>query len=430
MRLSRTLRGRGTVLVPLFFALASACSDYTSAPYTGGPVPPSATEVVFCNGSEPSWVAFQDGDGAWTRALPVTAAGNVRFRNAFTSTRAGIATARVFSNLTLVSVQYGDPAELQIVGDTLPEDCSTSRPKTLLGTVAGIDTSEVAVIGSSFIRTTVFPEEGLNFALGGLSEGPQDILASRSSRTDRGKLTRLIYRHTSVLPDSTTLPLFDFASPESFAPAIANLTIMGLPPGGGSASSSLRTATGEGLIAFLTSPTTAITRPYYAVPRERLQTGDLHVLAVAAGSASLNGTRTATMYFHAPVDQTLTLGAPMSSPALSVVATAPALRLRARFDSQADYDQQTAITYRQSGGPIVTVAMTATYASRLATGYDLVLPDLSVVAGFDASWTLRSHDPVFWTAFRIGGTLGLGLDAIPVDGSRQRTADGAASFQP
>src|SRR4051812_12133138 len=224
MRLSRTLRGRGIILVPILIALASACSDYTSSPrIDGGPVPSPATEVVFCSGSEPRWVAFQDGDGTWTRALPATAGGKLRFRKAFTSRHAGVATVRVFSNVTLLSVQYGDPAELPIVGDTLPEDCSTSRPKTLLGTVAGLDANEVAVIGSAFFRTTVFPDEGNDFALGGLLEGPQDILASRSGRADRGTLTRMIYRHTPALPDSAILPAFDFASPESFAPAIANL---------------------------------------------------------------------------------------------------------------------------------------------------------------------------------------------------------------
>lgn len=431
MRLSPTLRGGATVLALLTMALAAACSDYTSAPRAGGgPVPPSGTEVVFCSGSEPGWVAFQDGDGAWARAQPVIGGGKVRFRQVFAGTRGAVAIVRVFSNLTMLSVQYGDPAELPSVGDTLPEDCNASRPETILGSVDGLDSNDVAVIGASSFRTTVFPEEGNRFTLGGLFEGPQDILASRSPRTDRGTLTRMIYRHTPALADSATLPAFDFTSPESFAPAVANLTIMGLPPAGASASSSLRTASGEGLIAFLTSPATTITRPYYGVPAERLQTGDLHLLGVAAGSPTLHGTRSATLYFRNPVDQTLTLGAAMSSPEISVIAASPTLRLRARFDTQSDYDRQTSITYRQSEGPIVTVSMTAAYASRVSTGYDLILPDLSTVTGFAASWTLRPREGVFWTAFRIGGTLGLGLDAVPVDGSRQRTADGAASFDP
>jgi hypothetical protein len=435
MRSVRTTRfwsGSSVLVCACALATLEACRDYTSAPPYGGPAAsPQVVDVSFCSAVQPAWVAFQDGDGTWTRTIPTSEGEKIRFRYAFTSNRAGIAVLRRFGDRTMLFVQYASPAELVIVGDTTSGECGSMRSKTLLGTVADLDTSDIAVVSASTsARTFIFPDEGLSFALGGLTQGPQDILAVRSPRANRGNVTRMILRRTPALPDSATIPAFDFTSPESFAPVAANVTIDGLPAEGGSATVSLRTANAESIIAFLTSPTTALTRPYVGVPDARLKTGDLHILAVNAGSPTLFGTRSAVVYFHSPVDQTLTLGAPVNAPEISVVATAPTLRLRARFDTQSDYDQQTSITYRQARGATVNINMTSTYAGRIATGYDLVLPDLSAVAGFDPSWTLQPATEVQWVASRVGGTLGLGLDAVPVNGSSRRTANGAAFFQP
>jgi hypothetical protein len=240
----------------------------------------------------------------------------------------------------------------------------------------------------------------------------------------------MIIRRLPAVVDGASVAPFDFASAESFAPAAANFTIQNLPAEGGPATLSLRTANAESIIAFLTSPGTATTRPYPGVPESRLEPADLHILTVSAGSPTLFGTRSSTVYFHSPVAQTITLGAPVSAPALSVLSTTPTLRLRARFDDQPDYDRLTSITYHQARAATVTVSMTAAYAARSATGYDLVLPDLSSVAGFDRSWTLQPAVGLQWIASRTGGTLGLGSDAKATDGSTRRTAAGAAFFQP
>jgi hypothetical protein len=74
--------------------------------------------------------------------------------------------------------------------------------------------------------------------------------------------------------------------------------------------------------------------------------------------------------------------------------------------------------------------MTAAYAASNATGYDLVVPDLAGVDGFDAQWALMPGEPLLWTAVRIGGTLGVGLNAVPVDGSTSVTATRSGTFNP
>jgi len=68
----------------------------------------------------------------------------------------------------------------------------------------------------------------------------------------------------------------------------------------------------------------------------------------------------------------------------------------------------------------VSVSMTAAYAALVGGGYDLTVPELSGVSGFNAAWALRSTNSLRWTAVRFGGTLGLGIDPLPRDGDVQR----------
>jgi len=67
--------------------------------------------------------------------------------------------------------------------------------------------------------------------------------------------------------------------------------------------------------------------------------------------------------------------------------------------------------------------MTAAYAA-LKGAYDLEIPELSGTANFNQAWALNGPTQLRWTAVRIGGTLGLGLNAVPFDGAVQRVALG------
>ena len=96
--------------------------------------------------------------------------------------------------------------------------------------------------------------------------------------------------------------------------------------------------------------------------------------------------------------------------------------LRARFTPQSDYDRATSIAYQEGATTIVAVSMTAAYAGANAAGYELIIPDLSQVAGFDPAWALRPAEELRWGASRIGGTIGLGIAPVVSDGATQRTA--------
>ena len=406
-------------------AALAACSD---GRLPSPPPPPTTVVVAYCAGLEPTWVAFQDGDAAWTQAQPTPSGSNKTFRHEFAADRGAIATlSGSGGNITVLSVLYGTPAELVTAGDTNPRDCGPAPAKTLLGTVAQLDTNETAFVSASF-NSRVRVSVDRTFELKGLASGPRDLLATRTTRTDGSDvITRLMLRRGVDVPDSTTLPVLDFASAEAFAPAVATVSLDGLGAESAVSGTRLLTDRDELTVSLMIGPTTAVTRPYVALPESQLLAGDLQILSASVSAATTGSARSATLYFRTPADRTLTLGAPLITPTFSTVASAPALRLRAHFVPQSEYDRSAVVVYQQGTTTFVAISMTAAYAALTETGYDLVIPDLSGAVGFDPAWSLHPGATLLWSAGRIGGTLGLGRDAVPSDGATRRgvTATGA-----
>src|SRR5205809_2503627 len=317
-------------------AAVSACSDGTLPSAPPPPPPPITVAVAYCAGLEPTWVAFQDGDAAWTQAPPTPSGSNKTFRHEFAADRGAIATlSGAGSAITVLSVLYGTPAELVTAGDTNPRDCGPAPAKTLLGTVAQLDTNETAFVSASF-NSRVRVSVDRTFELKGLASGPRDLLAARTDGSD--VITRRILRRGIDLPDSTTLPVLDFASAEAFAPAVANVSLDGLGAESAASGTRLLTDRDELTVSLMIGPTTAVTRPYVALPERQLLAGDLQLVSASVSAATTGSARSATLYFRTPTDRTLTLGAPLIPPTFSTVATAPALRLRAHFVPQGEYD--------------------------------------------------------------------------------------------
>src|SRR6266513_5769615 len=331
----------------LFFVVAvSACSDGTLPSAPPPPPPPISVAVAYC--IQPAWVAFEDGDGAWTRAQPVLSGSNTPFRREFAADRGAIATlSRAGGNMTVLSVLYGIPAELGTAGDTNPRDCGPAPAKTLLGTAAGLDTNETAFVGASF-NSRVRVSVDRTFELKGLTSGPRDLLAARTTRTDGSDvITRLMLRRGVDVPDSTTLPVLDFASAEAFAPAVATVSLDGLGAQSAVSGTRLLTDRDELTVSLMIGLTTDVTRPYVALSESQLLANDLQILAASASAATTGSAPSTTLYFRTPTDRTLTLGAPLIPPTFNTVATAPALRLRAHFVPQSDYDRSAFVSYQQ-----------------------------------------------------------------------------------
>jgi hypothetical protein len=428
---------RRTIVAELTLALSvlSACSYDSSAPtYPDTPPPspaPTAVDVAYCRGAEPAWVAFQDGDGAWTRAQPIAAGQYTTFHHAFTSNRGAVARAQEFAGgLTSLSILYGLPSELRIVTDTAFQQCSTDALRTLNGTVAGLGANDVALVSAgNSVRDFTALELGNSWQLRGLLAGPQEFLATRGTRLNGVvSLTKMILRRSPGLPDGATLPTFDFESPEAFQPVVHNVTFAGNNGSAATAYTGLRTAHSNNILSFLAGGGATATSPYFAIPESQLESGELQSVGATTVPVG-NVVRSAAAYFRSPADLTLTFGVMPVAPTLSTIATAPTVRMRAHFVVQDDYDRLATINFQQGANTVVSLSMTEPYA-RGDDGYDLTIPDLSAVPGFDSRWALHTGTQVLWTSARIGGTLASYYNAMPYDGDVSRVATDAGFFTP
>jgi hypothetical protein len=421
------------VLVLALSALA-ACGENQRDPAAPEP-PPTGTpvEVSFCNGAEPQWVAFQDGDGHWTRAQVEVTGQIAKFSHNFTANRGAIATERQLAGaLTFLSVQYGTLDELSIAGDPRTDLCGVPAVNTLLGTVSGIDSNEVVVVSDGrSTRVATDLDAGNIFTLRFVPPGPQELLATRLTDTgDKLILAGYILRHDLELPDGATIPVLDFNSAEVIQPVSRVLTLAGFGPDGAFSGVGLRTAHSDNVFTYGMPEVVAPARAYYAVPEDKLAPGDLQFLSATTSLTNTsNVVRSIAAYFRAPTARTLTFPAIPHPPEVSVVSTAPTMRIRARFDAQADYDRATGVHFQQ-GQNVVALSMTAAYAALNPAGYDLIVPELTGVAGFDARWGLQAGIVTFWQSNRLGGTLGLAPGTVPVDGDTRVFGTDAGSITP
>ena len=107
---------------------------------------------------------------------------------------------------------------------------------------------------------------------------------------------------------------------------------------------------------------------------------------------------------------------------------AGAVRLRARFAGQPDYDRYTSINFQQ-GNTVVSLSMSRAYAT-IAGGYELVVPELTSVPDFDPRWALRRGTQVLWTTARVGGSFVPSYDAMPHEGDVTRAGSDAGFVTP
>lgn len=427
---------RRAIVAELLLALSvlTACSYDSSAPvYPTDPSPSptlSAVDVVYCRGAEPAWLAFQDGDGAWTNAQPIASGQYTKFHHDFASNRGAVARgAELAAGFQTLSILYGAPSELGLVSDTARQQCSGDALRTLNGTVAGLGANDIALVaaGNSIIDFTNV-ETGNTWQLRGLLAGPQEFLATRGTRVNGVvSLTKMILRRSADLADGATLPVFDFESPEAFQPVVRNVTFAGNDGNAVTAYTGLRSAHSNNFLSFLAGGGATATSPYYAIPGDRLEDGELQSVGATSIPAG-NVVRSAIVYFRQPADRTLTFGAVPSAPELAVVAATPTTRLRARFATQPDYDRYTSINFQQDN-TVLSLSMTGAYAT-LAGGYELVVPDLTSVPGFDPRWTLRSGMQLLWTSTRVGGARGLDYYAMPHEGDVIRVGSDAGFITP
>jgi hypothetical protein len=372
--------------------------------------PSTSASYSFCD--TPVWVAVQDGNGPWTH---ITATSGNTFNFQLTSATGGIAiVTRGASSGTSVTVLYASAAELHGATGTTSLPCTVPSGKTVHGSVAGLGATDLATIVLGGSAAGVSGSGPATFDLMNVASGTHDLIASRSAlvagTTPSFAVDRLIIRRSLNPPDGSTLPVLDFGSSESFAPATANATIGNAGADMTFASVAFITANGTSAGFYSSTPGTATTFPYYGVPDAQRIAGDLHSLtAFATPGAGATSSRFGVLYFSAVADKTITLGPVLTAPTITTVATSPYARLRAQLGTQAEYNQLASVSYSQGSGATARtmgVFMTAAYAGGQPN--DLTIPDLSAAAGWDNTWGLQAGVTTTWNVFKAGGTAGLG----------------------
>jgi uncharacterized membrane protein len=363
----------------------------------------------FCDTDRfPLWFAYRDGtSGAWTRVLP---GANQTYSFTINADRGGVAFVIDDGGSDFdVAMFYYTRAELTALGTA---ECQNNPGrKTLTGTVAGLGAGQSATVAIGTGTGTA----SLNgpVTVTNVLDGPTDLFAARTSLNIPTLSTvpsAFVLRRNVNLPNNGSFGTVDFNGAEAFAPATANYTIGNAGADNLTVTMGFSTANGaSGFFAFGPLTGGGTTRPVYGVPSARTQAGDLHyVLAIAVSGTSI--IRQVAGYNREMTDRTLTLGPVLAEPTVSTVATAPYRRLRATGTIPPEYNQAVGIAYTQSGGTgrSWTISMSAGYAG--GTAYDLEVPDLTGVAGFNASWGLVNGLATDWavSASRVENNTGNG----------------------
>ncbi len=366
---------------------------------TAAPVGNNAVSFVFCGGvgKEPIWFAAQSGTGNWTQVLATTANTYTFEVNAI----GGAAWVTAYgSNGYELNIVYGTASEFATLGPT-----GFCRPatKTIFGTASGFAALESATIsfGGSLATASA---AATNWTANGVPAGVQDLLGVRSvtattppfMSTPNGVVVRrgLDIAHNGNAGD------VNFAGAP--APSSATVTI-----GNGLgdllfATTTLNTTNSTGLqIGAFGIPDATATRTIYGVPT--LESGDVHGLQVSAIDSPI-GVRSYTTYFTALANQTVTLGAPLNTPAVSVLSASPHAQLRMMLTKQAEYQRFWGVRYTQlhaTGDRATSIQMTAGYLGAAGT-VDMLIPSFGTTANWSAHFGLRTGLQVDFSVIASG----------------------------
>jgi hypothetical protein len=355
-------------------------------------------------------MAFKDGAGAWTQVVGV----NNTYEFSMTAEKGAIAFATAESLTTYATtIYYGTREEFGVIGTsqcTSPDELT----KTVNGSVAGLGLTDQATVTLGGSVASVLGAGSPNFTLQTVSEGVQDLIASKVAIDVGGggatmSLEKLIFRRGLNPVDGSTLPVLDFTGAEAFDPVTQDLTVNNLGTDQSVVNLSYFTANGAGA-SFFSDVAGGGTRTFPAVPGDQQEAEDLHLLNVVAGPSTqpADHSRGAMVMFKDAADQTVDMGPLLAGVSVSTESTVPYARLRTQYTIQAEYDDLWLLGFSQSGGNSVGVFATNGYQAG-AGSLDFTIPDFSGVAGWDNSWGLI---PGMETEWFLSASGWMGSDGI------------------
>lgn len=297
--------------------------------------------------------------------------------------------------LLQTTMLFNTRSELTALGGV--ECVSNPALKSVGGTVAGLAAGQTASIALGGASATASVNGA--FTIPNAPVQATDLFAARVT-FNLGTLTqvpdRFVLRRNINPAAGSTMPVVDFGSAESFAPATADYTFANANGDNITVSTGLYTSRGAaGFFSWGAFNNASTVRTVYGLPSAQTEAGDLHqVLGIAINGTSV---RSVAQYNRELSARTYTFGPALGEPTVTPVPTSPYVRLRATGLFQPEYGDAVGISYTQSTTPSRAWAINASrgYTSNSAT-YELVLPDFTGVAGFDNTWALQSGSEVSW----------------------------------
>lgn len=400
-----TISGTGTGITA-----ASTTIALTVAPASSG----GNISWQFCGSSVPIWLAVQNGNASapWTQ---VAAGPNNSYTFSITSLGAVAWVTQASASTYTLTVFYATSSEM---GSTNQCGTPTTNNKTLTGTVTGFTgiTDFVSVNFGGALNSSI-TQVAPNFTLSGAPDGTHDLLATRSTFNLTSQalvLSKLWMKRGLNPPNGTSLGTIDFNGADAFNPDTKQLTINGINSGEAvSLIGSFQTANGTfGQLTQVSSLTGNVT-DIFTVPSAKLAAGDLHNYSITASvlsGSTLSSLRSITFYQRDPSSQTVTLGPVLNTPTVSVLSSAPYMRLRSVLAAQSEYSSSFTTMFLQASSGAGRVALLST-----TTGYrgsnanvDVSIPDFTGVGGWQNTWGLQSGTSTTWTVLGTGFLLGNG----------------------
>lgn len=407
-----------TLLTAPMVALSVSCTDGVTT------IDPTLDEIVlaFCASELPTWFAFRNEGGSWTRVQP--GANNTFAFDA--SDRVAIAMTFDFGTSRMTDVYYTHVNELLPLSNRACTE--TSGTKTVNGSVSGLGTNESAQISMSSSSASAFPLQS-GWSLTNVVNGPQDLIAHRELTGVGNNSTpnRVIVRRNQNPVSGSTLPVLDFAGTEGQAIATNTLSVSGLLSGESNYYDiDFMTATGTSHSLYVSPFFTSPSQTLYGVPSGLTQTGDVHKVNLNADAASQTSYRTVLHWYRNPASKSLVLGAALNTPTIQTITSTPYVRMRTTLQSQVDYpDFATAYFIQSSRSVFVTV--TAAHFSGTPTTWTNEIPDFSAAGGYPTNAGLQSGTSTQWFVEAFDGTLESYISATPTDGATVRFAGRSAN---
>lgn len=333
----------------------------------------------FCPNA-PIWFAVKDGDGAWEAAS--VSGSSVSF--SASSDKVGVAWVVPTDSGTELNLRFATQDELQELSMGL---CRGTR--TVNGTVPGLATTDQAWVSLGTSATVVTGATGTSFSLKNVKDGTVDLFAARNAfslSTFSLELDKLFLQRGLDPADGSSVTV-DFNGANAFAPSRHNVTAQGMGADAAILTVLYVTAGNSGTMTTTTNYTTTTTRQYPAVPADKQQSGDYHLVQLTTRPDGANNVlgayRAASVYFQTPGDRTVTFGPALGATTLTAAGSAPYVRPRVQYTRQSEYSRYWYGAYQQTGRNVVFY-ITDDYQGN--GDIDFTLPDFSGVAGWDNAW--------------------------------------------